>query len=223
MVPWTASVDELRKEIDELDNSVSDASEVDLIIHAPVNGVLNIPDHGLEPAELAALGFRRVFAGHYHDHKVFEGGKIISIGATTQQTFSDIGTKAGFLMVYEDRVEWRASHAPSFVEITHEADPDEWPLIAAGNYVRLRGFELTEKDINQLRDHITKDCGAKGVIYEGKRAVASERSTTPPKTATLDAAVMEHVDTLELATPEEATAVKELCGDILSQVRSLSE
>ena len=49
--------------------------------------------------DLAKLGFRRVFAGHYHHHCSFEDGKVWSIGATTHQTASDIGTKAGFLLV----------------------------------------------------------------------------------------------------------------------------
>jgi hypothetical protein len=64
----------------------------DLIIHAPLNGVIRgLPDHGLDPVDVSKWGFRRVFTGHYHNHTA-PMDSVISIGATTHQTWSDPGT-----------------------------------------------------------------------------------------------------------------------------------
>ena len=50
-------------------------ADVDAFIHAPVDGVLpHLPGGGLDPEVLGALGYNRVFAGHYHNYKDFGNG-----------------------------------------------------------------------------------------------------------------------------------------------------
>lgn len=103
LVPWHESVDDLKAAIESLGTGGMDKffrKNTDLILHAPIDGVIKgLPLHGLDPDYLAALGFKRVLSGHYHDHKVFPGS-VYSIGALAHHTWSDIGTKAGFLLIH---------------------------------------------------------------------------------------------------------------------------
>lgn len=219
VVPWIsdpkALLEVLKKERQELLDHGYRLSQFDVIIHAPVNGVLNIPDHGLDAGELAKLGFMRVFAGHYHNHKHLGGG-IYSIGATTHQTWSDIGTKAGFLLVYPDRVEYRASHAPSFVEVTPDTDEDEIDLIVDGNYVRLRGFELDDAEINEWNRSLTK-AGAAGVSFQVQRkATGSLRTGATPKIGSIESSVAEFID--QMKDPEGAE-LQRIAAEILTEAR----
>ena len=115
IIPWIASIAKLKEAIEYV--APADRPGCDLLLHAPLDNVIpGIPDHGLEPSYLASLGFRRVFCGHYHHHAE-PAPNVFSIGSLTGQTWSDIGAKAGFLIVTETEVNWRSTHAPSFVEI----------------------------------------------------------------------------------------------------------
>ena len=102
LVPWHESVDALTAEIGTLIEEIkavgADPSTYDLILHAPIDGVIDgLPAHGLDPAWLGQTGFRRVFSGHYHNHKVFPAGlaptEVISIGAVSY-THLTLPTKA---------------------------------------------------------------------------------------------------------------------------------
>ena len=220
VVPWISKVEDLKKEIERAASGHKPwMHKTDLVIHAGIDGVIKgLPDHGLDPAYLASLGFRRVFAGHYHDHKVMEGGKVISIGATTQQTFSDIGTKAGFLLVYEDRVEYHASHAPNFVEINETTAEEDIPLIAQGNYVRVRGMKLTDTEAQELRKELERE-GAAGVSIEVARQVVQARGSAPVKGRTLTESVMSYIESLKVSGEAE---IKRDCADILATVQSIN-
>lgn len=228
MVPWQPTVEATREAIKLIAARVDaetgkDRGDYDLIIHAPVNDVIpGIPDTGLSGAELLDLGFHRVFAGHYHNHKMVaaaytEDRSVYSIGATTHQTWSDIGTKAGFLLVYEDRVEFRASHAPRFVEITAETEPGDIPLIADGNYVRVRFDSLSEGEAKQWREELT-GMGAKGVVVMASKAPAVSRTGSTAKSgASLEASIGGFIKGLSHPREPELTT---LCLDILSKARS---
>lgn len=220
MVPWQSSPDKLREHVKEFLGAYTGAEEVDLIIHAPLNGVLiGVPDHGLDAAEVAAWGFRRVFCGHYHNHKDLGDG-VYSIGATNAQTWSDIGAKAGFLIV-DDKggaVKWHASHAPSFVEVNEETDPEEIPLIVDGNYVRVRGLSLSDKEINELRAELLR-MGAAAVSFNLARQVVSARSSTPAKALSLQASIAKYIEEQEL--PNEAV-IQGMCDDVMSKVSALA-
>ena len=220
VISWVQELDELRAVLAKWAKNER-AAKLDVIIHAPVNEILKgLPDHGLSPEELAAYGFRRVFAGHYHDHKVMLGGKVISIGATTHQTWSDPNTNAGFLLVYEDRVEFHKSQAPSFVDIEGADYESMEDLVAhvAGNYVRVKLENVTEAEIKEWRDGL-EESGAVGVniVATKKRPEAERGVVTKGASKTLEASVAEFV-TKSVEGPE-AAEVQKLCADFIAKAR----
>lgn len=185
MVPWIEELDELRK----VCASFADPDR-DLIIHAPLNGVLvGLPDHGLDPAELAALGFRRVFCGHFHNHKEFVGG-VYSVGATTHQTWSDPGTAAGFLLVYPDRVEHHETAAPKFVNYDGEDYGDGSRY--KGNYIRMRMKDKTPEDLAAHRSQLTT-IGALSIVDHSTKKREVTRGVSAPTNVTLEVSVANYV------------------------------
>lgn len=186
LIPWIEDLDELRSVM-----STYADSDRDLIIHAPLNGVIKgLPDHGLEPDELARLGYRRVFVGHYHNHKEFVGG-VYSIGATTHQTWSDPGTRAGFLLVYEDRVEFNESQAPSFVNID---DPGEIDAVSvAHNYARLRLKDADQQTLEAAKKEL-EACGALDwVDHSSKKRESVRTNNAGTNNVTLEVSVVNFV------------------------------
>jgi DNA repair exonuclease SbcCD nuclease subunit len=220
MVPWIQKLDVLKKELQNLADTVEDHDQLDLVIHAGINGVIQgLPDHGLEAPWLASLGFRRVFAGHYHAHKVMEAGAVISIGSTTQQTWGDVGTKAGFLLVHPERIDFRASRAPSFVDIDAATPDEDVPLLVDGNYVRIRGMKLTDLQVKEMRTEFEK-LGAKGVSFQVAREVATARTgATATKGLSLDESVTKYIDSLSLPN---AAVIQAEAQDVLATVRSVT-
>jgi hypothetical protein len=223
MVPWQATKDQLRAKIKEQIDSGFEVEKCDLIIHVGIDGVLaGTPDQGLSAAEVASWGFKRVFAGDYHNFKEMEDGKVFSIGATTHQQWGDIGSKAGFLLVYEDRVEYRASHAPSFVEITGDDAEEDIPNIVDGNYVRVRGMKLTDAEINKFRAELV-EMGAKGVTFQVTRETVSARgATSVSKGTTLDQSVDTFIDQKKDIDPDLLPLVKAGAAQILTDIRSVT-
>ena len=173
MVPWVQDVDELKKAIEDAAAAdVKGVSDVDLIIHAPVDGVIpGLPDHGLSYAWLGKVGFRRVFSGHYHHHKDFGNG-VYSVGALTHQTWGDVGTKAGFLIVSDEGVKWHSTRAPAFIEINASTDPDDIPLIVDRNYVRAKIESSKQHEVEAMRQYLI-DCGAIGVVVLSQKDAPS--------------------------------------------------
>jgi DNA repair exonuclease SbcCD nuclease subunit len=222
-VPWCATLKELREKVAELKADVRlKVSEIDLHIHAGIDGVLaGVRDHGLSAKEVDGWGFKRVFAGHYHNFKELVPGRVISIGATTHQTFSDIGAKAGFLLVHPNKVEWRASHAPSFVELTPDIEPEDYQIVVDGNYVRVRSMKLSDSEIIKFRKELM-EMGARAVTFQVAREVATARAPVA-KASTLEESVGKFVDkACESEGAPDAAAVKSLCADILTSVQSVS-
>lgn len=222
-IPWHATLEGLEKEVAKIAKHCgAHLGETDLFIHAGINGVLPGLDHGLDSAKVAGWGFRRVFAGHYHNHKIMEGGKVVSIGATTHQNWGDIGTKAGFLFIDDENVEYRASNAPSFVEITGDTDPDDIPLIVDGNYVRIRGMKLTDAEITRNREELER-MGAKGASFQVVREAANQRSGgVASKTLTLEQSIHKFIDDADDIEPGDLPLVKSSCDEVLSSVRSVT-
>lgn len=169
MVPWVDNLDDLRNILKALAEEIASGSgnpaEYDVIIHAPLNGVITgLPDKGLTTSELQALGFKRVFAGHYHNHKELAPNfAVTSIGAIAHHTWSDVGSKAGFLLVSDDEVLWRKSHCPDFIDISSAETEDEAILISDGNYVRIQVAESKVSVIEEVKQQLF-DAGAKGVV-----------------------------------------------------------
>lgn len=204
MVPW---IEDSKRLIDELQGwaKLPNADKYDVLIHAPVRGVITGLD-GIDSATLASLGFKRVFAGHYHNHKDFGNG-VYSIGPIAPHTWSDVGIKAGFLVVHENRVDWHASHAPDFVDILPGMDEAEMALKADGNYVRVRTHSTKNSEINALREFFEK-AGAKGVVIQYVKDPASTRTESTRLSAvtvgaSLEASVGEYVQKSGLFTVRE--------------------
>jgi len=220
VIPWIANIEALKKAIEHVDPA--DRPNTDLLLHAPVDGVIpGLPDHGLTGTYLASLGFRRVFTGHYHHHKEVEPGQVWSIGNLTPQTWSDVGTKAGFLVCTDRDVKWFKSHAPGFVEVDGATDPDEIPLIVDGNYVRVKTTSTKVSEHEALRQFLT-DSGARGVTIvpvkdPSAAPVARSGGSILKAGATLDQSIGDFIAAKGFA---RAPDLSKVCQDILTTVRS---
>jgi DNA repair exonuclease SbcCD nuclease subunit len=219
-VPWRSKVDDLLKDLEDLARR-GNKHLTDVFIHAGIDGVLSgVPAHGLPASRLASIGFRRVFAGHYHNHCDMGDG-VFSIGATTHQNWGDIGTAAGFLLVDENEVRFHPSKSPNFVDISGMKE-EEMEINAYGNYVRFRGDPMKDEDVRELREFLLK-AGAQGVSIQAAKQVVSVRTATVGRTGlTLDQSVGGFVDTTkDFAAHIDRIVVKQECADILSAVRAV--
>lgn len=212
--PWYQKLDDLRDAMKKHAHKDRDA-----VIHAPVNEVIiGIPNHGLNASELAAMGYRRVFAGHYHNHVVFEDGKVVSIGATTHQTWSDPGTEAGFLLVWPDRIEHVKSKAPAFIDLNLDTvAEDEIEPLVKGNYVRLKLIDVDDKEIKFWRDELNK-AGAVGVTVIATKKSAVSRSGAAQQAAVSMSASVEHYvrkDMKPLLVEEVSKAAQEILAEAM--------
>ncbi len=165
VIPWCDSLDELRRKVSSVMKPGAKHG-YDLITHAPLNGVIKgIPDNGLEVDEVLEWGFKRVFVGHYHDHKSYHDGRVVSIGATTHQTFSDIGTLAGFVIVDDDSWYHVESEAPKFLGYDSDRVYAQSQILVKGDYIRMRMGEATEEQIRDVKNTLI-NLGAAGVVVE---------------------------------------------------------
>lgn len=227
VVPWHNTRAGLEKAIHEIGETIntcgSALADVDLHLHTGINGVIiGMPDHGWSPAELASFGFKRVFSGHYHNHKAFtmprvgsmEDTQIVSIGALTHQTWGDVNTKAGWLIV-GDTFEFNENAQPKFMDLDR-ADVEEY----AGNYVRVRNADLDEQEIRDLKDALT-NAGAAGVVVQTvpKNKIVTRNGSAPGKTVKVEASIS---DWIEQAEMENAEAVEKAALDVLSEARSVA-
>jgi DNA repair exonuclease SbcCD nuclease subunit len=222
-VPWIQNIAQLKSEIERMAiiaTVETPLNEVTLIIHAPIDGVIpGLPDHGLSGEWLTDIGFQHVFSGHYHNHKEVVPNKVWSIGATTHQTWSDVGAKAGFLIVSDADVRWHASHAPSFVEIDGSTDPDEIALIVDGNFAKVRITSSKSSDVNAIKQFLT-DSGALGVtVMSVPEVVISARAsgTVLKSGATLESSIDDFIGS---QVYKNKPMLSTLCQSILTTVRS---
>jgi hypothetical protein len=202
----------------------NDLKDFDLFIHAGIDGVLsNMPPSGLTDKVLGAYGFKRVMSGHYHHQKLLDHG-VISIGATTHQTWSDLDSRAGFLIVDGDAVRIHASHAPSFVDVSGKSE-DDAALLADGNYVRFRGQQMTNDQVKELRQFL-EESGALGVSIQATKPAVNARSTTGPTAggATIAESVQKFVDTTNLIPAHvDRDEVKREAADVLAKSQLVAE
>lgn len=216
-VPWVNDPTCYLSTIEDIArNFGTDAAFYDLIIHLGIAGTLTSGhDNGITAERLREFGFKRVFSGHYHNHKDFGDG-IYSIGASTHQTWSDVGTKAGFMVVYHDRVQWFASHAPSFIDLTGAESEEDLPLIVDGHFVRAKIGEAEPKQVQEWREKLLS-LGAKGVIIQSQPASAAAKrvGVSAKSLSALDKSVTDYVS--ERGMPTE---VGNICAEILGEVKA---
>lgn len=193
MIPWVEDLTQLRKLLKKLAAGKT-ANQLDVIIHAPVNGVIKgIPDHGLEASELAALGFRRILSGHYHDAKLLSDTPLVlSIGATTHQTWSDPDTKAGFWTMRDDgTIAHHETAAPLFINQTTDTVDEK---LVRGNYVRVQLKEAESDVVEQVKKDLL-DAGALGVVdHSSRKRTANRTGSVAAAGSSVEASVGTYID-----------------------------
>jgi len=159
LVSWRESYTELLVDLQEVRKKAG-AGTHDLIIHAGINNTIpTMPNTGIDASDLQALGFRNVYAGHYHNHRVVAPG-VISIGALNHQQFSDVGSLAGYMIVNPDGTFTHTeTSSPKFV--TLEGDVTEEDL--KGNYVRYRAEITSDEEGVEIKAHLA-ELGAAGIV-----------------------------------------------------------
>lgn len=223
-VPWQNTRDGLKDAVLGLVKQITDEghdlSDVDLHLHTGINGVIiGMPDHAWSSQELADFGFKRVFSGHYHNHKVFEidGRQVVSIGALTHQTWGDVGTMAGWIIVNENEFEHVEAEAPKFMDLDDSYELEDY----AGNYVRVRGIELDEAEIRQLKT-ILEDAGAKGVVVHAlSKSKITTRSGKPAgKAVKMEESVKDWIEANEEISADMQKSIWDGAMNVLSKARS---
>lgn len=95
---------------------------------------------------LKVKGLKYAFAGHFHNFKRFDlndgfqQSTVFSVGASGHQSFKDVGSQAGFLIVNKEGVTHHKSQAPAFVDYTDDdfLHPEIFdPHKFIGNFVRI--------------------------------------------------------------------------------------
>lgn len=215
LVPWYSSPSEYMKALQKASDENEDRDRCDLICHIGIDGTLRgMPDHGVTAETLAKLGFKRVFSGHYHNHRDFGNG-VFSVGATTHQTWGDVGTKAGFMIVSDTDQKFFASRQPNFISLTRdEYTSEELPLVVPGNFIQAKISGSSNKEAEGARKLLT-DLGAKGVsiILEPKTVSKREKTSVESSSVT----VAESVDKYCKAKGYEEKIVAQ-CNKIVEQV-----
>lgn len=190
LIPWSSSLSALNEKLAEYAKKLgTDVDKYTAVIHAPLNGVISgIPDHGLEPTDLAKHGFKRIMCGHYHNHMDF--GSVVSIGALTHQTFGDIHSKAGFIIEDEKgNLSHFATSAPRFVDLTEEdpSDQAEFEDCVNGNFVRAKLEDAEQKDIANIKN----DLNAAGALGSLITNITTKHAGTTRTGATTSGASIE--------------------------------
>lgn len=222
MMPWFDKQKELMGAIDswcidwkseEHGEEVVDGAT--LIIHAGMNGVIRgIPDTGIEAKDLAEFGFSKVLVGHYHNHKDFGNG-VYSVGATTHQTWGDIGTRAGFMEVSDDgEVVYHDSLAPRFVNVSDPEDLSE----VEGNYVRVKLESATEDEIAQIKQEVVEEHGALACVVMAvpKSKVVERTGATVEAGASTERSISDWIDSAELDEAVDKGKLLEACLGVYS-------
>lgn len=210
--PWIENLDELKTALKKLSDDAGPRTR-ELIMHAPIDGVIKGLG-GLDPEWLEDnLGFRRIFSGHYHNCVEFSD-RVVSIGASTHQTWGDVGSLAGFLIrTSDDKLIHYETKAPKFVRLDREHIEDEEGLeaLVKCNYVRADLPIESDKEIRQLRDML-KDLGAVGIVINPIR----ENRVTRTSTVAAPGMKLHEVVTSYVKTrPDHSPELEALCGEIL--------
>lgn len=224
MIAWIANVDDLKKSIQQVAKQINEQDDIEdwtLMLHAPIDNVITgLPNHGLTDEWLASVGFKNVLSGHYHNHKNFGNG-VYSVGALTHQTWSDINSKAGYMICKDGELSFYESETPKFVEITYD-NKDEIKKLAKGNFVRMKIGTSDKSDIEKVRLLLEK-CGALGsTIISTAGNSDFVRTKSSVKTGeTIENAVESYVLTsFDDKSAEVKNEIVSLCIEVLAEARS---
>lgn len=164
-VPWFESVDGLKQTLSSISEMIGSEYRhlTTLFIHAPVDAVITgLPDHGLTASFLAELGFENVFSGHYHHHKEV-ADSVYSVGALAHHSWSDVGSRAGFIHLSGGSVTWHESSLPKFVEFREGMSSS----VVRGNYVKLEvGTAESAEKIKDFVEELKSTYGARAVVTQ---------------------------------------------------------
>lgn len=164
-----------------------------VICHAAFSGVFaHVDKNVLDPKVFDANSkIKHVFAGHLHNHKRLSD-KCWSVGALCQHNWGDIYSKAGFITVDGDDVQFHESQAPRFVEIGSDTNPKDAPSIVSGNYVRA-SCSMDEKEAREFRDYLTS-LGARAVtLLNQPKTIVSENRIDVKATDSIEAIVDRYI------------------------------
>lgn len=224
-IPWQNSVDAFKVALEDI---VKNKSRNPFIFtHAPIDGVVEgVPCSGINVDYLEKVASdAMIFAGHYHNHKQLTKN-IYSVGAIAQHTWSDISSKAGFMILDTEtrKAEFCDSCAPKFVDLNGELSEEELLKAVDNNYVRLSVSSSIE-DAKKLQETLVSELGAKGVtlnIIDDKPTLKRDGFTltvahTSPLNVTISDYLNEKLKGRENAYIEE---VKRRALEILSTVES---
>lgn len=222
LFPWYAKVEDLiaamkaaREQVAVWEKKHGKAVHLDAVIHAPIDGVLpHLPEHGLTHEGLSGTGFNRVLCGHYHHHRHM-GDEVYSVGALTHQTWGDVNSKAGYLIVTDDQVKHYETTAPKFMDVDNVED-EEGLLEVNGNFVRVKIEVATESELETIRLGLL-GYGAAGVVIHAMKKTVMTRATTPAPSGghSIENSIKEFVTNRSLPAAAHA-----LCVDILKEAQA---
>ena len=222
MVPWFHKSSDLLDHLKEI--KVDSRDHIDVIIHAPVNGVImGIPDVGINASELAELGFHRVFAGHYHNFKEMTPlqGRVFSIGALCHQTWSDVGSVAGHLLVDDSTVHHRPTTCPLFVDVDPNwQSEDEARKQINGNYVRVKMEIEDESEVAQMHVLLERMGALDFTVHPIRKPQNAARKVTVDTGVTMMQSITEYVDK-QSDYGGDKSRLTALCADIMGEVDGL--
>jgi hypothetical protein len=146
------------------------------------------------------------------------------------QTWSDVDTKAGYIIVDPDanEVTHYNSSLPSFIDLdlsnrAYYSD-EEASLLCEGNYIRVKMGQATESEIRQIKETIIKDYHALGCIVEATPVSQStQRTATISSGASLQKSISEwihlHAGTLGVEESDLNTA----CEHVFTKLKGVNE
>ena len=216
MVPWHKKSKEYVAEIERVTAILGDkVKEYTMFCHIGIDGTLTgMPAHNVSPEWAAGLGYKRFFSGHYHNHRDFGGG-VYSVGALTHQTWGDVRTRAGFIVVNGDDVQFFGSKQPQFVDITSDMEEHEAALLPDGNYVRVKLGTASKKSVAEIRSLLQKQ-GAKGISisFVPETAATKREGVTAKSIASLDSSV-----SVYCAEKKVSDGAAAMCAAIMKEVQ----
>lgn len=211
LVPWIENLDDLRREIGSVtaDNTV---------IHAPMNNVIRgIPNHGLGPKDFEKAGCKRVFCGHYHNHRSFHFGSTgiaYSIGALTHQNWGDVDSACGYMLVWPDRAEQRDTSAPKFRVIKPTTAITD--AYVTDNYIKVVDGDFDDpREVQDMKDRLIL-AGAKAVVVEGlvRKPSATRGGAKTTGAPTLATILSDYIDRTYPGEDEVKAKALKILGEV---------